>query len=196
MDDYALHQALEALADNASDSHPPATASNPEPISTTTARWQTLFHLAPDAALDHLIAHRTNLARTSVSDDHWETVRPAKEAAGYDREAYAYELEAQKKRALLLLQQSDADSVVPAAGSRAVTYLLELSGPLDSAEAVRAAAGLEAVPMEVCGQSVEEDRVVRLCLIDGVAKAAVLRWASREGGWFEPTVLVDPRSLR
>ncbi|KAK5119169.1 hypothetical protein LTR85_007783 [Meristemomyces frigidus] len=189
MDDYDIQQELEALAGNAYNPDPVGNSSKSEPISATMARWQHLFHISQDEAIDRIMDHRNNLTRTRVSDAHWDTVRSEKGAEGYDREAYEYELELQRKKALL-------PDTVPAVKSEAddsVTYLVELSGPLDTPEKVQHAASLESAPEVVAGRSVEEDRIVRLCCVDGVAKTAILRWASNEGGGFEPTILVDPR---
>jgi len=192
MDDYAFQQELEALAGNAFNPDTTEKSNRSEPMSETLARWQRLFHLSVDTAIDRIMDHRNNLTRTRVSDDYWEAVRSEKEAEGYDREAYEYELELQKKRALL------PDSVPAAEGEEgsSITYLVELTAPLDSPEKVQHAAGMETIPTEVAGRSVEESRPVRLCCVDGKAKAAILRWANNEGGGFEPTILVNPMSLK
>lgn len=192
MDEYTLQQELEALAGNAFSPDTSDASSKPEPMSDTLSRWQNLFHLSQGEAVDRIMDHRNNLTRTRVSDAHWDIVRSEKEAEGYDREAYEYELELQKRKALL-------PGLIPAAEGQegsSVTYLLELGGPLDSLDKVQRAASLETAPPEVAGRSVEDDRPVRLCCLDGKAKAAILRWASEKGGGFEPTILVDPRSLR
>lgn len=183
--DFDLQQALEALAGNAST---PTTSPN-EPMSATLSRWQRLFNLSADDAIDRIQAHRNNLTRPRVSDAHWDMIRAEQEAAGYDREAYEYELERQQRRAAL------ADAV-PAVEGSGVAFLVELSEPLESAEVVRRVAGMAEVPAVVSGRSVEEAREVELCCVDEAAKAAVLRWAAEEGKGFEPTILVDPRSLR
>jgi len=192
MNDFTLQQELEALAGNAFNPDDSNTGAYPEPIATTMARWRKLFNLSEDEVIDRIMENRNNLTRTRISDAHWDTVRSEKEAEGFDREAYEYNLDLQKKRALL-------PELVPGAGDEAkgssVTYLIELSGPLDTPAKVQAAAHLPTLPSEVSGQSVEEGRPVRLCCVDGDAKAALLQWASREGGGFEPTILVDPRSL-
>lgn len=191
MDDYTLQQQLESLAGNAT------TASSekdlkPEPMSTTITRWQTLFDFSEDEAIDRIVSHRNDLTRTRISDAHWEDLlRAEKEPQGYDREAYEYELELQKKKAVLPTNEDDSPA------SSTLTYLVELTGQLDSAEKVQQAAGsLEKPPPVVTGTSVEDGRSVSLCCIDAKAKAAILRWASHEGGGFEPTIIVDPRSLR
>lgn len=192
MDDYSLQQELEALAGNAYNPASSDDSGKPEPISATMNRWQKLFHLSQGEVVDRLMDHRNNLTRTRVTDAHWDTVRLEKEAEGYDREAYEYELELQKKKALL-------PDLVPSAEDEAgisVTYLVELSGLLDTPEMVKHAADLESTPELVAGRSVEEGRRVLLCCVDGTAKTAILHWASNEGGGFEPTILVDPRSLR
>ena len=192
MDDYTLQQQLEALAGNAYEPDDSPDNVKSEPISTTMTRWQKLFGLSPDEAIDRIMGNRNNLTRTRISDAHWETVRSDKESEGYDREAYEYELDLQKKRALLP-QQMPADENTT---ESSVSYLVELSGPLDSPAKVQDAAGLESAPPDLAGTSVEEGRSVRLCCIDSNAKAAILRWASYQGGGFEPTILVDPRSLQ
>lgn len=191
MDEHQLQQELEALAGNAFD----ATDSNdapPEPIANTMARWSKLFNLSQDDAVDRIMDHRNNLTRTRISDAHWDTVRQEKEAAGYDREAYEYELGLQKKKAQLpdILPSAESDA------NSSITYLVELSGPFDAVEKVQHAAGLEAPPPVVRGNSAEDHRPVSLCCVDAMAKTALLHWCSTEGAGYEPTILVDPRSLR
>lgn len=190
MDDYELQQELEALAGNAY--NPDAENDNdnpPEPMKDTTARWQTLFKLSHDEAIDRIQEHRHNLTRTRISDEHWELVRAEQEHQGYDREAYEYGLELQKKKAAL-------PGLLPSVEGSAVTYLVELAGPLDGPEKVQRAAGMQTAPSVVSGTSLEQGRSLRLCCIDGAAKNALLRWAADEGGGFEPTILVNPKSLR
>lgn len=190
MDDQALHDELEALAGNAF--NPELSKALPsEPIAATMARWERLFGLPQDEAINRIMEHRNNLTRTRVSDDHWETVCPDKEAQGYDREAYEFEIDLQKKKANL-------PGLLPAAEGEAesrLTYLVELNGPLADAEAVRRAASLAELPEQVSGWSVEERRSVELCIIGCEAKVSILRWASSKAGGFEPTILVNPHSL-
>ncbi|EME39710.1 hypothetical protein DOTSEDRAFT_139375 [Dothistroma septosporum NZE10] len=187
MDDLTLQQELEALAGNAWNN--PQDDSIPEPISTTAARWSKLFSIPSDDAIDLILSHRNSITRTRINDEHWDLLRPQKEAEGYDREAYEYELNLQQKKAAL-------PNLIPATEDAAIRYLVELTGPLDSPKKVQRAAGMEKVPEIVHGESVEDGRAVVLACVDGVAKGRVLEWASREGGGFEPVVLVNPKSLR
>ncbi|KAK5173456.1 uncharacterized protein LTR77_002137 [Saxophila tyrrhenica] len=175
MDDLTFHQSLEALATNAYNPDLSTNDSPSEPISQTISRWHALFSIPESTAVDRILEHRNNLTRIRVSDAHWEAVEAERVASGYDREAYEYELELQKKRALLpeLMPESE--------GAFTVTYLVELAGPLESPEKVQRAA---------------EGREVSLCCLDGAAKNALLRWAAEEGGGSEPTILVNPKSLR
>ena len=186
-EDNLLHQELEALAGNA---YNPDTNNQQtlEPISTTIKRWVDLFDFSPDEAIDCIQAYRNNLTRLRISDAHWDIIRAEKEAAGYDREAYEYELELEKRKAAL-------PGLVPA-GSGSVKFLVELGGPLDSVHKLQQAAGIGEPPEVVSGTSVEEDRDVVLCCIDDVAKRALLRWAVEEGKGYEPTILADPRRIR
>lgn len=191
--DYVLQQELEVLAGNAytnlSDHEAEDPHGRPEPMSTTILRWQTLFSLSADQAIDRIQAHRNNLIRTRITDDHWQTIRAEQEDAGYDCEAYEYALETQKRRAAL-------PDAVPAATGSGVRYLVELEGVLDEVEKVQRAAGMAELPEVVSGTSVEEGRGVRLCCLDEAGKVALRRFAAEVGGGFEPTILVDPRSLQ
>jgi hypothetical protein len=194
MDDFQWQAELEAMASNALIPDDRSNDKRPESIGTSMARWQKLFGLTPDEAVERIMQHRQNLTRTRVSTEHWEVVRNDKEAQGHDCESYEYEIELQKKQALL------ADVVPGIAGSGPeddpITYLVELAGPLTSAEMIQSVAGLTEPPTLKTGRSVEEERVVQLCCIDGKTRTTLLRWASERGGGFEPIILVDPRSIR
>jgi hypothetical protein len=191
MDDLALQNELEALAGNAYNPNLPEDGTPPEPISTTIARWNTLFKIPGDDAVDVIMEHRNNLTRTRISDEHWEAVRTSKEPQGYDREAYEYELDLQKRKANI----GNAVPVDEEVESR-VTYLVELSGPLENLEVMQKAAGLEKAPPAVDGWSVEEGRSVKMCIVGNKEKRAILQWAAEQGGGFEPTILVNPKSMQ
>ena len=190
MDDLALQNELEALAGNAYNPNLSEDGAPPEPISITIARWNTLFNIPGDDAVDMIMEHRNNLTRTRISDEHWEAVRTSKEPQGYDREAYEYELDLQKRKA-------NMGKIVPVdeEAESQLTYLVELNGPLESLEVLQRAAGLEKAPPAVDGRSVEEGRSVQMCILGNKEKKAILRWAAEQGGGFEPTILVNPKSM-
>lgn len=192
MDSLALQQELEALAGNAYNPNLPSNDSPPEPISATINRWNHLFNIPRDDAVDRIMEYRQDLIRTRISDEHWEAIQAGKESQGYDREAYEYGLELQRRKANLT-------SLMPVGeGEMAdrVTFLVELSGPLESVDVLRKAAGLEEAPQTVGGWSVEGKRSVKMCIVGGKEKQAILRWAADEGGGFEPTILANPKSLQ
>lgn len=193
MDDAALQLELEALAGNAYNPNLPDDDNPAEPISATIARWNNLFKFADDSAIDRIMEHRNNLTRTRISDEHWEAIRQAQQSEGYDREAYEYELDLQLRKAKMgNLVPVEENSELE--GSK-MTYLVELSGPLESLEVLKRAAGLEEDPERVEGWSVEERRSVEMCIVGGREKREILRWAAEEGGGFEPTILVNPKSM-
>lgn len=193
MDDAALQLELEALAGNAYNPNLPSDDTPPEPISVTIARWNKLFSFPDDSAIDRIMEHRNNLTRTRISDEHWEAVRQSRQSEGYDREAYEYELDLQLRKAKMgNLVPVEKDSELE--GSK-MTYLVELSGPLESLEVLKRAAGLEDDPQRVDGWSVEGRRSVEMCIVGGREKREILRWAAEEGGGFEPTILVNPKSM-
>jgi hypothetical protein len=192
MDESAWQAELEAMASNAIMPIAEDDNTSTEAIGVTMARWQRLFGLSPDDAVDRIMGHRQNLTRTRVSDEHWSTVCHEKELQGYDRESYEYEIELQKKKAHLPALITAAED----SSGDGITYLVELAGPLHTVDMVQTAAGMAAAPPVKIGRSVEEGEQVQLCCIDGNAKANILRWASEQGGGYEPVILVDPRSLR
>ena len=191
MDDLALQNELEALAGNAYNPNLPEDGTPPEPISTTISRWNKLFNIPGDDAVDVIMEHRNNLTRPLISNDHWEAARTSKESQGYDREAYEYELDLQKRKA-------NMGNIVPVDDEveSLVTYLVELSGALESLEAMQKAARLEKAPLMVDGWSVEEGRSVQMCIVGNKEKRAILQWAAEQGGGFEPTILVNPKSMQ
>lgn len=191
MDESAFQAELEALAGNAYNPNLPEDDTPPEPISTTIARWNKLFKIPGDDAIDRIMEHRNNLTRMRISDEHWEAVRTAKESQGYDREAYEYELDLQKRKA-------NIGNLVPVdeEAESSVTFLVELSGPLESLEVMQRAAGLDKAPKTVDGWSVEERREVEMCVVGSKEKRAILQWAAEQGGGFEPTILVNPKSMQ
>jgi hypothetical protein len=77
-----------------------------------------------------------------------------------------------------------------------VTYLVELNGSLESLEVMQRAAALETAPPTVDGWSVEEGRSVQMCIVRNKEKRAILKWAAEQGGGFEPTILVNPKSMQ
>lgn len=189
--DNLLQRELESLASNAY--NPDNETAPAEPISTTLTRWSKLLNIPPDSAIDLIMSHRNNLTRTRISNSHWSSIRAASEALGYDREAYEYELELQKRKANvtnLLPVDEDVES------RNRMTFLVEVSGLLSSVEAIRKAAGLDEMPETVEGWSVEEEREVEMCVVGSKEKKAILRWAAEEGGGFEPTILVNPKSMQ
>lgn len=187
MDDYEIQQALESIASAASvlmDSTEPSTE-----IAPTVQRWKKLFQLDDDDALDCITRHRNDLSRLRLSDAHWLMVREEMENAGYDREAFEYELNLEKSKALL-----DSDlSAVHGSTDDELCYLLELKGPLEDVATVCSVAGLNESPVVVKGTSTETWEAIRLCCIDAKARKTLLRWAVANG--HDLTILVDPRSM-
>lgn len=186
MDDYELQQALEAMAGAAM----PPKDFEAEGLDETAERWQRVFDFSQDEAIDRIVQHRNDFSRATLSDEHWELIRAEKEAAGLDREASEYELNLERQKASLANTLPVQDS------TSKVEYLVELKGPLVSIAVLQQAAGLDREPKTVTGRSTETWEPVKLCCIDANAKARLLQWASTEGRGYEPTILVNPKSLR
>ena len=73
-------------------------------------RWQQLFCYTRAEAISRIEQHRSNFSSERVSDEHWEMVRCAKEAGGYDREAYEHEIELGRTKYVALLGERDQDA--------------------------------------------------------------------------------------
>ncbi|PVH77504.1 hypothetical protein DL98DRAFT_637637 [Cadophora sp. DSE1049] len=120
---------LERLASN-------ATTLNPSlPTAYEISRWATLFNYTPSEANALLIAHRSDITRTPISDAHWSLVRADREKVGYDREAYEHAL------ALVDVLRSQSSVVVDGEGKR--WTLFRLGGVLGGEEKVRGICGGE-----------------------------------------------------
>jgi hypothetical protein len=153
--------------------------------------WQRLFHLTSDEAAERIKNHRSNVSRLRVSDEHWEMVRPEREAAGYDREAYEYEIEIQRQ------PESFGISGISLIGapSRRV-FLLKLEGPLNTPAKVQEAAGLSTLPTATKGiDADDETREARFCHIDDAARQAIMDWLPKENILgFYPTIIPVSRA--
>ncbi|KAF4626563.1 hypothetical protein G7Y89_g11594 [Cudoniella acicularis] len=77
---------LERLAQNA------AVANPSEPAQEEIGRWRHLFGYSHYESYQLLLAHRSDVTRTPISDSHWELVRSEREAAGHNRESYEHSL--------------------------------------------------------------------------------------------------------
>lgn len=179
------------MAGNVTAASDPSADTTTEPIGSTMARWQRLFGLGADDAVERIQEHRQDLTRLRITDEHWEAVRTDMERQGYDEESYECSLQLERKAAVL----QSAAAAPQDEQTDPLSYLLELSGPFSSAARVQQIANLQQRPRERSGRSLEDGREVRLCCIDARTKAAVLQWARNEGRGYEPTILVDPRSI-
>jgi len=93
------------------------------------SRWVTLFNYTPFEANALFTAHRSDITRTPISDEHWSLVRAGRERAGYDREAYEHSL------LLFHVLRSQNSVVVDGVGKR--WALFRLGGVLGGEEKVR-----------------------------------------------------------
>lgn len=128
---------LEAMAQAAS-----APQNNDDILESTISQWQKLFNYSAAAAENKITAHRKDLARFTVSDNHWSIVRERKEAEGHDRESYEHlcGLISRDK-----VNQHPEITLKERRRLRASNFLIKLEGPLNSVQAIVQAAGLSSV---------------------------------------------------
>ena len=113
-------------------------------------------------------------------------MRPEREAAGYDREAYEYEIELQR--------QPETFGLPGVAGSRPSSgnaFILKFEGPLSTPAKVQEAAGLTTLPIITKGTDADkETREASFCHIDDSARQNIIAWLLRENiVGFRPTIV-------
>lgn len=115
-----------------------------DPSEENIERWVSLFKYNYLEAYQLLKAHRSDITREPITDEHWELVRADREAAGYDREAYEHSL------TLKDVLKSQSTVIHDADGLRWTLY--RLGGLLESGDKVKEICGLEKEPKVTEGQ--------------------------------------------
>lgn len=157
-----------------------------EPDNETIKRWERLFHYSSTEAAERIKRHRNNLSRVNVSYEHWEIVRAEKEAEGYDREAYEYALTLASKLAAPSSPPVATAAADPSESQKGSKFILELEGPLNTANKVQEVGGLASTPSVFSGvdDSGEESF---FCHVNSEEKQAILKGLSNFD--FRPTFI-------
>jgi hypothetical protein len=155
---------LERMAQNATASK------STEPTEGEISRWRRLFNYSRLEAIALINAHRSDVTRIQIPDEHWALIKEEREAAGYDRETYEHSLQLKD----VLNSQS---TVVHDAEGKA-WCLIRLGGLLDSAEKVKEVAGLEEVPDVTEGQN--DMGIANFCMVDEEAKKKIEQWVEQQ----------------
>ncbi|KAK3369503.1 hypothetical protein B0T24DRAFT_722394 [Lasiosphaeria ovina] len=153
------------------------------------ARWVKLFNYTPEEASKKLhelrrdpLTHGANFPDADWAD--FQLDHPAHH--GWDSEAYEH-VRARADTAALLRR------VLPRRAPPAPVYIVKLGGPLDTAEAVQAAAGL-ATPPAIRTTPGDSGVQVRFCRVAGeAARRNILAWADahKTSNWRRPVMLRD-----
>jgi hypothetical protein len=159
---------LERLARNATT----AALADTKPTGEDIARWQELFKYSRGEAEALITAHRADITRVPISDEHWSLISSDLEARGYNREAYEHSL------GLKDLMKSQSTVVHDGDGNR--WTLLRLGGLLESREKVKEIASLENAPRVTMGMS---DRgTSEFVWVDDVARGKIESWIELQQG--------------
>jgi hypothetical protein len=162
MEDLDPLAELERMAANASASN----LTNTTPSHKDIKRWVTLFKYNYLEAEHLIIAHRSDITRTPISDEHWSLVALELERLGYDREAYEHSL------TLKDLMKTHSSTVYDVEGNKWTVF--RLGGLLESAEKVREIAGLEKTPKVTQGEG--DTGVHEFVWVDENAMGKVESW--------------------
>ena len=141
-----------------------------EPSSVQIAIWQRLLQYSYYDAADTIKRQRNDLARTRISDEHWNLVQLAKETKGYDREAYEHEVQLSGSIHPRSLTLGGRTPNLPVS-TKDSTFIFKLEGPLDGPEKVQAAAGLPKPPEIIKGFG--EEGEASFCRVDTATKRAI-----------------------
>jgi hypothetical protein len=174
---------LETMAANVVDDP----TSDPDSEPDVSTRWQPLFSYTLTEARERVKTHRSNLSRERVSDAHWDIMRSAREAEGYDREAYEYSLSL-GKGAGVSPQATNMPPTTEGASPIQSTFLLKLAGPLDTAAKAQEAAGLPSCPAVLTGNSDSGDAT--FCRVNAATRRAILDRLSLSHNAFRPTFIL------
>ncbi|KAH6676665.1 hypothetical protein B0J14DRAFT_586091 [Halenospora varia] len=164
MDPFAELEELERLAQNATMAKPD------EPEYEDITRWMALFKYSHLEAYQLLMAHRSDVTRIPISNDHWELVRADRGAAGHDRESYEH--------SLILKDVLKSQSTVVHDKDGEKWFVFRLGGVLESAEKVKEIARLEKVPKVTWGEN--DMGQVKFCWVDEEAKVKIEGWMDEQ----------------
>ncbi len=129
-------------------------------------RWQNLFGLTRLESSKAIETYHGDYSRARIADEHWDAVKSEQEAKGHNRESYEYSLTQTRKGTKLFSTPVERGS-----------FIVQLAGPLDTAERSQEAAALSQVPPLATGSG--EDGEAHICEIDGAAKISTPRLASK-----------------
>lgn len=168
----SLMEELERMEANAIDS------CEYEPSEVDTKRWQALFSMTHEDAQHNLKTYRENLDRRRISDELWLDMKASKEAQGFDREAYEYDLFCRPK---INLTTPSSDSARSSPSNNDLRGLL-LDGPLGTPEDIHNMAGF--IPTVVKAESA--DKSTSFCYVTAEEERRIRQGLKDRGIRFEP----------
>ncbi|KAI1354490.1 hypothetical protein F5Y01DRAFT_302496 [Xylaria sp. FL0043] len=148
-----------------------------EPDHREIKRWQLLFGFDYAQSLHEIQNHRSNLSRLRVSDSHWNIVRAAKEAQGFNKEAYEYSC-----------TFKSAKPPKTQATTPNQSYLIRLGGPIDSVKKVKLASQMKHDPPVYYGTD-DDDMPAIFYKIDVAGRDNILAYLSECESRFQPTFI-------
>lgn len=190
-----LFAELESMVVNAADDDSAAF----KPSEDETQRWQTLFSYSYSEAIEQIKNQKGDYSRPRISDDHWDLVRPEKEAQGFSQDAYEHWMQMGGQSAYLHGETKQVD--IPASQANSSPYLILLEGILSTPNTIQDAANLSDPPPTI--QAASETQDATFCKIDGTIKQSIETWLSQQKSTFKPTFIriskakkdLDPNSI-
>ncbi|MCJ1311249.1 hypothetical protein MMC25_004920 [Agyrium rufum] len=145
-----------------------------EPSPDKISQWQTLFAYSHDQAATKIKQRGADLSRLVIPLSAWEEIREAKEAQGYDKDAYEHFLETRPKMASSATSTLGFCTALMASlteGTASATYLMKLEDCLSVPLHVQTLCQSH-VPLVI--ESDDDDPTARFCRVSARERNLIL----------------------
>ncbi|KAL8983040.1 MAG: hypothetical protein Q9205_002609 [Flavoplaca limonia] len=139
-----------------------------EPTSEEIERWCNLFDISRSEAPEIIKEFRMDLDRRRLTDDQWDTIKDDKEAEGYNRETYEYQIQ--------LSLTTSRTSNRPKARDDKALFVFKLGLPFADIESLQAAVGISATLKKGVGEEGDAD----FAHVTGATKRAIEDWVESQ----------------
>ena len=135
-----------------------------EPMGEEIDRWCNLFDISRSEAPEIIEGFRMDLDRRRLTNDQWDTIKGDKEAEGYDRETYEYQIQLSLTRSRISKRPKTCDDKA--------LFVFRLGSLFADVESLQAGVGISATLKRGIGEGGDAN----FAHITGAAKRAIEDW--------------------
>lgn len=158
-----LLKACENLAENAAE-FASSVGEQVHVSETDIRRWQRLFKLTRNDAVEEITNWRNNLGREYLSQAAWSIIRESRMSEGFDKESYEYSVCYKKKTPPTSTPSGNGDTGM---------YLLRLHDALPTIQTVKVLLNSEKAPQVLSGSD-DDGSLVQFCYLTPAQKDALV----------------------